>query len=199
MSVKSIKGVSWMATEDPGNSVTRLLNQARGGNRAAGDEVYRILYSELHTLATKRMKRQPRDHTLQATALVSEACCRLLKGEVLEYQSRDHFMATAATAMRSVLVDYARARAAGKRSPHGEEVSLEYIVDGYSRSAFDLLALHHALERLAEIDPQAARIVEMRFFGGYSHADIARILGVSTRTVERDWASARARLLGEIK
>ena len=170
--------------------------------RGAPDELHRLIpavYAELRRLAHYQLARETDGHTLSTTALVHEAYLRLADHGGVKFASRTHFLALAARAMRRVLVDYARRHQAVRRGgPHRRGVSLE---DAENRSDADalrvaargdeLIALDEALERLARVDPRAARVVECRFFGGLSEAETAEVLGVSRRTVAGDWLVAR--------
>jgi RNA polymerase sigma factor (TIGR02999 family) len=140
------------------------------------------------------MRGQPADHTLQPTALVHEAYLRLVHNHQASAADRPHFLALAARAMRSILVDYARRRKAKKRGDRRTRVSLDIIVPAFESRALDLLMLDEALDRLAAQDERQSRIVELRFFGGLDVAETSQVLGVPKRTVERDWRYARAQL-----
>lgn len=150
-------------------------------------------------MARRHLAHQPDGHTLQATALVHEAYLRLCRPGASPYQGRDHFMAVAAVAMRTVVVDHARRKAAGKRSAAGGRVELDALVREYEDRAGDLLELDQALARLAEADPLLAQLVELRFFGGQPMEECARVLGLSERQAYRWWQAARAVLRQELK
>jgi len=156
------------------------------------------LYAELRRRAERFMHGQPRDHTLQATALVHEACLKIFGPERFDGADRGHLLALAATAMRSVMVDHARTRGRIKRLPPGERVPMDDLQVAYEDRAIDLLALDQALERLASFDPSMSRAVELHFFAGLSLADTADALGLPLRTLERRWAATRAWLRKEI-
>lgn len=179
---------------------TRLLRRMDAGESAAEEELYGLLWSELHDRARGFMRDQGPEHTLQATALVNEVWLRLARAGSSGWESRRHFLAVATRAMRSVLVDHARARSAQKRSGDRRRVEIDEATPdapeapGGADSASRIVALDEALERLAAEDPDSARVAEMRLFGGLEHADVARALDVSTRTVERAWKRARERL-----
>jgi RNA polymerase sigma factor (TIGR02999 family) len=149
-------------------------------------------------MAGRYMLSERSDHTLQATALVHEAYLQLVDQQDAGWESRRHFFGVAAGAMRRVLVDHARARNADKRAHPRNRVLLDEAEVIYDEHAIDVLALDEALERLGALDVQLAKIVELCFFAGLTHAEAGRVLGVSTRTVERGWALARAWLRGEI-
>ena len=144
------------------------------------------------------MREQRKDHTLQATALVNEAYLRLHDGRELAATDRIGFLALASTAMRCVLVDHARSRGRDKRQPPGERVPLDALLVAYEDRAVDMLALDEGLERMDAFDPEMARAVEMRFFGGLSAEETAGFLGIPLRTFERRWQAARAWLRAEI-
>ena len=175
-----------------GSEVTRLL----GAWRASGDEealnrLVPLVYDELHALAARRLRTERPDHTLQATALVHEAYARLIESDV-DIQDRSHFLALAATAMRRILVDYARARGRSKRGGHFARVTLgDDITPGATRPD-DFLALDDAIRRLAERDERKAKVLDLHFFGGLTYAEIAATLAVSEATVDRDLRMAKA-------
>lgn len=181
-------------------SITDLLALASAGDRAALDRAFPLVYEELRRLARRQLRGQDAGHTLSTTALVHEAYLRLLGAvehpraeDTARWEDRRHFFAIAATAMRRILVDHARRLRAGKRGAAPARVPIE-SVDGLhndDRADF-LLALDDALERLAVIDDRQARVVECRFFGGYSEEETAATLGIGLRTAKRDWAKARA-------
>lgn len=159
---------------------------------ANGEEWLPLVYEELHGLARRAMASQPPGQTLQTTALLSEAWLRLDRKQRGGFTSRDHFLAVAAKAMRSILVDHARARGAEKRAGSRAQVNLDTVVELFDRSAGDLLGLDEALTELAVLDSEMAAIVELRFFSGMTHPAIADQLGLSLRSVERAWSTARA-------
>ncbi len=151
-----------------------------------------LVYDELRRLARRYMAHERPGQSLQATALVHEAYLRLLKDKPQHFLNRTHFLAIAANSMRRILVERARARAATKRGGSRVRVTMGEDIAAGGETAVDLLALDQALERLAEVDPQLARIVELRFFGGMSIEETAETLGVSTATVKRSWNVAKA-------
>ncbi len=184
---------------DPG--ITEWLDEARNGDRAALDRVLQALYHELHAMA-KRQLGGERDETLDATALVHEAYLKLIGQDQAEFADRAAFFAYAASAMRSVVVDHARARVALKRGG-GDTVQRvadlpDNINDGI-RLDEDLISLDSALSQLAEVDPQLARIVELRYFAGLSEPQIAELLERGERSVRRDWQKARMFLLHQLQ
>lgn len=171
--------------------VTRLLNSLHAGNANAADELIPLVYSEMRKLAAHYLKSEREGHTLQPTALVHEAFLKLVEQET-EWQNRNHFFAMAANLMRRILVDYARSYKADKRGGEAEKISLEDAFVFVKERPSEMLALDEALEELAKIDPRRAKVVEMKFFGGLNHEEIAEVLGVHANTVLRDWNLARA-------
>ena len=178
--------------------VTQRLIADRRGQPAALDELVPVVYAELRRLAEWYMRGERPDHTLQATALVHEAYLRLIDQTRAGWQDRAHFLGIAARLMRQILVNYAQKHAAVKRGGQAYKLSLDEALGPAAEKSVDLVALDQALERLAAIDPQKSRIVEMRFFAGLSIEETAEALGVSPRTVKRSWRLARAWLHGEI-
>lgn len=176
------------AQSEPAPEVTMLLRAWAQGDKAAGDQLFLILHDELRRQAGRYMRRERRSHTLQPTGLVHEAYLRLAGSPDLDWHSRAHFFAIAARVMRQVLVDHARRRRAAKRE--GLHVALE---DADAAAAPpEVLDLENALRELAVLDPQQARVVELRFFGGLDVEETADVMGVSARTVKREWQTARA-------
>lgn len=178
--------------------VTQLLNDWSGGDQAARDRLMPLVYDELHRLAHQYMKRESKGHTLQTSALVNEAFVKLIDQKNVRWQNRAHFFAIAAQLMRRILVDHARSRQAAKRGGGMNPVAFDdclYVSD--ERSA-EVVAVHEALEQLAQFDRRKGQIVELRFFGGLSIEETAEILGVSPGTVMRDWTLAKAWLRREI-
>lgn len=182
---------------DPSTEVTRWLQEWSAGDPSAADRLLPVVYRELHRLADGYLSRERAGHTLQATALVNEAWLRL-SGQDASWQSRAHFLGVAAQAMRRILVDHARRRAAAKRGGGSVRVTLSDDVAAVAPGGPDLVSLDEALERLAALDPRQARVVEMRFFAGLEVAETAAALGVSEATVKRDWTAAKAFLHREI-
>jgi RNA polymerase sigma-70 factor (ECF subfamily) len=178
--------------------VTLLLKAMKNGDQSAAEKLLPLVYEELHRLARSYMQRERADHTLQPTALINEAYLRLAGGGV-DWQSRQHFIGVAANVMRRLLVDHARAHNAGMRAGGLERVELEEgLIDSSERSN-EVLALHEALTHLEGVDPRQAKVVELRYFGGFSVEEIGDILEVSPRSVKRHWALARIWLLKEMK
>jgi len=171
---------------------TLILKRLSAGDPAAGAELLPLVYEELRRLAQVAMKNARGNHTLQPTALLNEAWIRLIDPRRADFEGRGHFMAVAARAMRSVLVDHARRRGAEKRGGDALRVELDLAVAGFDERSEGLLELDRALHELASFDAELARIVDMRFFGGMKNPAIAEALGLSLRSVERGWSSARA-------
>jgi len=171
---------------------TQLVNTlADGGAPAAAvDDAYALAYEELRVLARALMRRERQDHLLRPTALVNEAYLKLFDTDRLTVSGRTHFLNIAARAMRQVLVEYARNRQAIKRGGDRRKVTLDGEVLADPRATFDVLELHQALERFAELDPRAARVVELRVFGGLTAEEAAAELGISRRTAHKDWRIA---------
>ncbi len=176
---------------DP-TQATVLLRRLNHGDRAAADELLPLVYDELHRLAERFMGGERSAHTLQPTALVHEAYLRLVDGAGDDWEDRRHFLGVAARAMRNVLVDHARTRGALKRGGDYERVPLDDALALYEDRVPDMLSLDEALQQLERLDDQLGSIVELRFFGGLSNVEAGKVLGVSTRSVERGWSTARA-------
>jgi RNA polymerase sigma factor (TIGR02999 family) len=155
-------------------------------DESKGDFFERV-YDELHGLAARQMRSQPPGHTLQATALVSELYLKLGHHGLERWKSRDHFISMAAAAMRSILVDHARSKSRQKRRPQGGRIALDEAAAEYEERSGDLVALDEALMELGSNEPDLVSLVELRFFGGCSMQECARLLGKSLRTVQRDW------------
>jgi RNA polymerase sigma factor (TIGR02999 family) len=181
------------APADPG-PVTAILERVRAGDRSALDQLFPLLYPELHGIASREMRGEWSNHTLQPTALVNEAYLRLAGSNgSASWRDRTHFLSAAARVMKNVLVDHARARQAEKRDG-GVRVTLTDGTPDSKDSAFvlDILALDSALEELADAEPRWAQVVELRFFGGLEIGEIAETLQVSKITISRDWRFAKA-------
>src|ERR1700685_293934 len=194
--VSHLAGVGHVISE-PGE-VTQLLIDLRAGNQDAEAKLIPLVYAELRRLAAHYLRGERVDHTLQPTALVHEAYLRLTKLHEVDWQSRSHFFATAATVMRRILVDHARAPQAGQREALHNAVSLEDALVVSPERSTELIALDEALNKLAQLDARRSRIVELRFFGGLSEEEIGTVLGISARTVKRDWRIAKAWLFDEL-
>jgi RNA polymerase sigma factor (TIGR02999 family) len=185
------------------NEVTAILQAAGQGDRQAAQQLLPLVYDELRRLAAQKLANERPGHTLEATALVHEAYLRLVAGEGENpsdrpFANRRHFFAAAAQAMQRILVDSARRRRAQKRGGAGQRHDLDELDLALPEPREDLLALDGALARLTAVNPQAAELVRLRFFLGYTLLDAAEILGVAPRTAYRLWAYARAWLHGEI-
>jgi RNA polymerase sigma factor (TIGR02999 family) len=172
--------------------VSMLLDAWAGGDAGARERLFETLYAELKLCAARQLRGERRNHTLQTTALVHEVYDRLVGQERTTWQSRGHFMALAATSMRRVLVDYARAQGADKRGGEWQRVSLDIAALVPDESEHEVLELHEAIEALAAFDANQAKVVELRYFGGYSIEETAEALGSSPATVKREWDLARA-------
>jgi RNA polymerase sigma-70 factor, ECF subfamily len=181
-------------------SVTQLLVDWSAGNQAALEKLMPLVQSELRRLARNYMRRERPGHTLQPTALVNEAYLKLIDQKSARWQNRAQFYGVAAQLMRRILVDHARQHQAEKRGGSDQQrLSITSAGQLGKEPDMDLLALHEALEELAEIDPQQGRIVELRFFAGLSIEETAEVLGVGHATVERDWKMARAWLRRQLQ
>lgn len=181
--------------EKRGGEVTMLLSRVRGGDTIARDELMSLVYNELRRIAARQMSREHRQVTLQPTALVHEAWMRIAQARDIEWQSRAHFFAVAAQIMRRILVDAARERHALKRGAGTITVPLDDALLYAQDNADSFLALDDALRRLETFDGRKSKVVEMRFFGGLTEEEIGEVLGISVRTVKREWNFARAWLL----
>lgn len=187
-----------MGTSTRRTDLTRLLAEASEGKRDALDALLPLVYDELHRQAAAYMRREQPGHTIQATALVHEAYLRLMKEPNTRWQNRAHFCAIAANSMRQILVERARARKRLKRAGDRQRITLSDAIPAPAAEAVDVELLDAALTRLAGMDPELARLVELRFFGGLSIEETADVLGVSPATVKRSWATARAWLKREM-
>lgn len=181
-------------------AITRLLQEWSGGRSDAVERLVPLVYRELHGLASRHLARERGAHTLQPTALVHEAYLRLSKTASPDWQDRGHFFAVAARVMRRILVDHARQRRRIKRGGAAPVVPLDDVepAAGAAIDPLDALALDGALSRLEDLDAQQAKVVELRFFGGLTVEETAEVMGVSSGTVKRDWAVARAWLYREL-
>jgi RNA polymerase sigma-70 factor, ECF subfamily len=178
--------------------VTQLLIAWSDGDQSALEKLTPLVHAELHRLARRYMAQEGQGHTLQATALVNEAYLRLIDWKNVKWQNRAHFFGVSANLMRRVLVDYARSRSYQKRGGGAHKVQLEEAAVVSEERAADFVALDDALNSLSEVDPRKSRIVELRFFGGLGVKETAEVLGVSPRTVMREWSLAQAWLYREI-
>ena len=180
--------------------ITTWLANWRAGDQDAPARLFAVVHPELNRIAARFLYNERDDHTLEPNALVNELCLRLLGGEPIAINNRAHFFAIAAQTMRRILIDHARARIAGKRCGGMERVTLS-AVEGWNPVAHneDIVMLDQALSKLEKADPRAAKVVELRFFGGLQEDEVAEVLGVSTITVKRDWKVARAWLISRLE
>ena len=186
---------------ESGPEVTELLRRAREGDAGALDRVFPLVLEELRAVAGARLRGEAPGHTLQPTALVNEAYLKLAASPEVDWRDRAHFLAVAARAMRQVLVDRARRRKADKRGGGVRPATLtdgSLLASGQGPTAEELLALDAALDALGRIQPRLRQVVELRYFGGLADAEIGEVLGVTRRTVQRDWTKARAWLHAEL-
>jgi RNA polymerase sigma-70 factor (ECF subfamily) len=184
---------------DEPRDVATLLGELNIGADKTASELVVQLYSELRRLASSYLRRERSDHTLQTTALVHEAYVRLAGQREVQWKNREQFMGVAAQLMRRILVDYSRSHDAKKRGKDFEKVFLEEAELVSKGKAADVIQLDEALTRLAEFDPQQARLVELRFFGGLSIEEAGEVLGVSRTTVKRNWNLSKAWLARELR
>jgi len=178
--------------------VTRLLRDCRGGSRDAFDRLFEVVYVELRRIAAGQLRREKAGQTLHPTGLVHELCLKLSGQAEVDFENRGHFFAIAARAMRQIRIDAARRRNADRRGAGERPVTLSNVRLGVAPDYDQLLALDSALDRLDQIEPSLRLVVEYRYFAGFSEGEIASLLGVSERSVQRDWARARAWLYREI-
>ena len=187
-----------MATRSSDGITQQLLERWSNGEEQARDELMSHLYNDLHRLAASYLRRERREHTLQPSALVNELFLKFSEQHSMSWRNRAQFLGVAAQLMRRILVDYARAHHASKRGGNLFCVSLKNIADFGAQPDTDLLALHEVLNRLEQIDPDQARLVELRFFAGLTIEQTAEAMGTSHATVEREWKLARAYLKVEL-
>ena len=180
-------------------TVTLLLRSFQPGDHLTASRLMELIYPELKKLAQTRLRGERCGHVLEPTALVHEAYLRLVEHEHHNWESRAHFYAAAANVMRRILIDCARARNADKREGERSSISLDEGVTLTAEQSTDLLDLDRALCELEQLSPRQARVVELRYFAGLSVPEVARALGVNARSVDRDWATARAWLRGKMK
>jgi RNA polymerase sigma-70 factor, ECF subfamily len=178
--------------------ITQLLERWSKGEESARDELMSVVYDELHRIAVAYLRRERREHTLQPTALVNELFLKFSEQHRMNWQNRAQFFGVAASLMRRILVDYARAHYASKRGGDRYCVSLKNVAAFGAQPDADLLALHDILNQLEELDPNQARIVELRFFGGLTIKETAEVMQISHATVEREWKMAKAYLKREL-
>lgn len=180
------------------HEITQLLAEWREGNQAALDELYPLVYDELHRLARRYMSRERKGHTLQTTALINEAYVRLVDQRSVQWANRSHFFAISAQIMRRILIDHARRHAYAKRGGGARPVSLDETATVVDNDLSEFLRLDEALKSLAELDPRRSQVVELKYFGGLNNDEIAGVLKISKNTVIRDWNMARAWLYGQL-
>ena len=180
------------------HQITELLAEWREGNQSALDELYPLVYDELHRLARRYMSKERKDHTLQTTALINEAYVRMVDQKNVNWANRSHFFAISAQIMRRILIDHARRNAYAKRGGGAQQVSLEEVAAIVPNQGRELVRLDEALKILAERDPRRCQVVELRYFGGLNNEEIAGVLHVSENTVTRDWNMARAWLYQQL-
>jgi RNA polymerase sigma factor (TIGR02999 family) len=185
--------------EHQSRDLTLLLNQMQHGDPAAGEQAVELVYGELHRIASRELHRERPGHLLQTTALIHEAYVRLVGSEALQIHNRMHFFAIASQQMRRILVDYARAQNAQRRGGGALNVTLDGVHVSTEPRGIDLLLLDEALRDLQQVDPRAAQIVELRYFGGHTDKEAAEALGVSVPTVRRDWEFARSWLFDRMQ
>jgi RNA polymerase sigma factor (TIGR02999 family) len=187
--------------EDSEKPITRLLREWQDGSADALEKLLPLVYGELHTLASRYLSRERRDHTLQTTALLNEAYLRIAGRRESDFQNRAHFFGLAAQVMRRILVDHARRdrrQKRGGRAPHVELGDVDPPAPSAPVDSVDAYALDRALVRLEALDPDQGRLVELRFFGGLTIEETALVMGKSTATIKREWAVARAWLYREL-
>jgi len=180
------------------HEITELLAEWSDGNQSALDDLYPLVYDELHRLARRYMSRERQGHTLQTTALINEAYVRLVDQKNVHWANRSHFFAISAQIMRRILIDHARRHAYAKRGGGAQQVSLDEAAAVTSGIGREMLRLDEALKTLAELDPRRSQVVELRYFGGLNNEEIAGVLHVSENTVTRDWNMARAWLYQQL-
>jgi len=183
---------------DQVSQITGILKEVKQGDRSAWERLLPMVYGELRQLAANFLRRERNDHTLQPTALVHEAFLKLVDQTHVDWQSRAHFFAISAQAMRRILVDHARQHQAAKRGGGQKRIVLDENLIGETRQVDNLLSLEDALVKLALLDSRQAKIVELRFFGGLSVAEVAEVLQISKRSVEREWTMVRSWLRREL-
>jgi len=185
-------------TSSRSSRVTQLLEKFEPGDRHAGEQLFADIYTELRALAARYLHRERQNHTLQPTALVHEAYLKLLGQTRVDWRGRAHFFAIASQAMRQILVDHARRRGAAKRGGDRHRISLDDNLVIESHRDVDLLALEDALTKLTKLDARQAQMIELRFFAGLSIAEVAKVMGMSKRSAEREWTMVRAWLRREL-
>jgi len=180
-------------TSELSPQITKLLRAWSAGDQGVVGEIVELVYPELHRIARKYLYHERKDHSIQATALVNEAYLRLVKVRHVQWKDRAHFLAIGARIIRRILIDHARARPRVQRTELTDTLAISPELD------LDLLLMDEALKALAEFDPRKAQVVEMKFFGGLTVEEVAAVLNVAPRTVERDWSLAKRWLIHEMK
>lgn len=180
------------------HEITHLLAEWRDGNQSALDELYPLVFDELHRLARRYMSRERKGHTLQTTALINEAYVRLVDQKHVKWANRSHFFAISAQIMRRILIDHARRHAYAKRGGGARQVSLDETATIIQSDFSEFIRLDEALKSLAALDPRRSQVVELRYFGGLNNEEIAGVLKISANTVIRDWNMARAWLYRQL-
>jgi RNA polymerase sigma-70 factor, ECF subfamily len=186
------------AIATPQQNVTQLLRAWSQGDKSVLDELYQLVYDELHRLAHRYMRRENAGHTLQTTALVNEAYLRLADSKDLNFHDRAHFFAVSANVMRRILIDEARKRQSERRGGDNLMLAIDEALDSEKQEDLDLIALDLALQGLAKVNDRQSKVVELRYFGGLSVDETASVLGVGPDTVMRDWRFAKAWLKREM-
>ncbi len=184
---------------DESNYATRLLEDLNAGYQSAAEKLTPLVYNDLRSIAGRFLRGESPNHTLQPTALVHEAFLHLIDQTRVQWQGQTHFKAVGATAMRRVLIDHARARRAQKRGGDFKQITLTGLLTPSHEEAIDLVMLDDALEKLSQLDERQYRVVELRFLGGLTEAEVADILKVSRTTVQSEWRMAKAWLSGELR
>jgi RNA polymerase sigma-70 factor (ECF subfamily) len=181
------------------HEITLFLQEWKNGDETAVERLFPLVYDELKRRARNYLNQERSNHTLQPTALVHEVYLRLIRLNQIKWEDRAHFYAISATTMRRILVDHAREIAADKRGGAMQRITLENLKISKEEKATDLLELNEALTKLAAIDPRKANVVEMIYFGGLNQKEIAEVLQITEKTVQRDWKFAKLWLYGELK
>lgn len=184
--------------ESNGEDIVATLAAVNEGDRSAAERLFALLYPQLRALAARYLRRERTGHSLQTTGLCHEAYLRLLKQRKIDWRNRAHFLAIAGQAIRRVLVDHARRRQMAKRGRRWQRVTLHDAVAAFAANEVDFAALNRALEKLATLHERQAEVVQLRFFGGLNLDEVVHVLGISRRTVERDWTMAKAWLRLEL-
>ena len=179
------------------STLTQLIHRAQDGDRSAADALYASTYADLRRLARSRLRAGRRHTLLDTCALVHESYVRFVKSNHSKIEDRVHFMRWAAQVMRSVIVDFARSRVAARRGGDAPRIPFDEEMAGGVSGEQEILSVHQALDRIATVDPRMAQVVEMRYFAGLSEPETAQALGITERTVRRDWQKARL-LLREV-